>query len=118
MPLREDTLPGPDMGAGYTIMVALLLAQSRGSVRLADAAPGTAPVIDPNYYTEPRDLEAVADGLLAARNIGGAPALGRVRGEEVLPGREMQNEQSLRLPANQSSQLLPLRGYVPDRSRR
>ena len=85
------------MGAGYTIMVALMLAQSRGSVRLADAAAaGTAPVIDPNYYTEPRDLVAVADGLRAARNIGGAPALGRWRGEEVLPGREMRSEQNLR----------------------
>jgi choline dehydrogenase len=97
VPLREDTLRGPDMGAGYTIMVALMLAQSRGSVRLADAAAaGTAPVIDPNYYTEPRDLVAVADGLRAARKIGGAPALGRWRGEEVLPGREMRSEQNLR----------------------
>jgi choline dehydrogenase-like flavoprotein len=96
VPLREDTLPGPEMGAGYTIVVALMRPDSRGSVRLADAAPGTAPVIDPNYYTEPRDLDAVAAGLRAARRIGGAPALDRWRGEEVLPGLDVRNEPSLR----------------------
>jgi choline dehydrogenase len=96
VPLREDILPGPDIGAGYTIVVALMRPDSRGSVRLADAAPGTAPVIDPNYYTEPRDLDAVAAGLRAARKIGGAPALDRWRGEEVLPGLEVQSEESMR----------------------
>jgi choline dehydrogenase-like flavoprotein len=96
VPLREDTLPGPELGAGYTIVVALMRPDSRGSIRLADAAPGTAPVIDPNYYTEPRDLDAVATGLRAARKIGGAPALDRWRGEEVLPGPEVQNEESMR----------------------
>jgi choline dehydrogenase-like flavoprotein len=96
VPLREDILPGPDMGAGYTIVVALMRPDSRGSIRLADAAPDAAPVIDPNYYAEPRDLDAVAAGLSAARKIGGAPALDRWRGEEVLPGLEMQNEESMR----------------------
>ena len=102
VPLREDSLPGPDMGAGYTIVVALMRPDSRGSVRLADAAPGTAPVIDPNYYTEPGDLDAVTAGLRAARKIGGGPALDRWRGEEVLPGPELQNEQSLRAYAQRN----------------
>jgi choline dehydrogenase len=96
VPLREDNLPGRDMSASYTIVVALMRPDSRGSVRLADAAPGTAPVIDPNYYTEPRDLDAVATGLRAARKIGGSAALDRWRGEEVLPGLDVQDEESLR----------------------
>jgi choline dehydrogenase len=96
VPLREDPLPGPDMGAGYTLVVALMLPDSRGTVRLADAAPGTAPVIDPSYYTEPHDLEAVAAGLRAARTIGGAPALDPWRGDEVLPGPDVDGDDSLR----------------------
>jgi choline dehydrogenase-like flavoprotein len=96
VPLRADTLPGPDIGAGYTIVVALMRPVSRGSVRLADAAPDTAPVIDPNYYTALGDLDAVAAGLRAARTIGAAPALDRWRGEEVLPGPEVHDELSLR----------------------
>jgi choline dehydrogenase-like flavoprotein len=95
VPLREDTLPGPDLGAGYTIVVALMRPDSRGSIRLADAGPGTAPVIDPSYYTEPGDLDAVAAGLRAARNIGGAPALHRWRGEEVLPSLDVQYKRAL-----------------------
>ncbi|MDX6256458.1 MAG: choline dehydrogenase [Frankiales bacterium] len=102
VPLREDTLPGPDLGAGYTLVVALMLPHSRGSVRLADAAPGKAPVIDPGYYTEPRDLEAVAAGLHAARKIGGAPALDRWRGDEALPGLDVQGEDSLRAYARRN----------------
>jgi choline dehydrogenase len=96
VPLREDALPGPDLGAGYTVVVALMLPHSRGSVRLADPAPDTAPVIDPNYYAEPHDLDAVAAGLRAARKIGGASALDRWRGEEALPGLEVQGEESMR----------------------
>jgi choline dehydrogenase-like flavoprotein len=96
VPLRGDNLPGPGIGAGYTIVVALMRPDSRGSVRLADAAPGKAPVIDPRYYTELRDLDAVAAGLRAARKIGGAPALDRWRREEVLPGLDVQDEESLR----------------------
>jgi choline dehydrogenase len=102
VPLREDTLPGPDIGAGYTIVVALMLPYSRGSVRLADAAPGRAPVIDPSYYTEPHDLEAVAAGLRAAREIGGAPALDRWRRDEVQPGLDVQGTDGLRAYARRN----------------
>jgi choline dehydrogenase-like flavoprotein len=102
VPLREDTLPGPDMGAGYTLVVALMRPHSRGSVRLADAAPDAAPVIDPNYYTEARDLGAIAAGLRAARNIGDAPALDRWRREEALPGHDVQDEESLRAYARKN----------------
>ncbi|HEY2198520.1 MAG TPA: GMC oxidoreductase [Mycobacterium sp.] len=84
------------MGAGYTIVVALMRPDSRGSVRLADAAPGTAPVIDPNYYTEPGDLDAVAAGLQATREIGEASALDRWRAEEVLPGAEVKTDENMR----------------------
>ncbi|HKC26733.1 MAG TPA: GMC family oxidoreductase N-terminal domain-containing protein, partial [Jatrophihabitans sp.] len=102
VPLREDTLPGPDLGAGYTIVVALVLPQSRGSVRLADAAPGTAPVIDPKYYTQPADLDVVADGLRAARELGGAVALERWRADEVLPGLDAQDDESMRAYARRN----------------
>lgn len=86
VPLREDSLPGPEMGAGYTIMVALLLPYSRGSIRLADATPHTPPVIDHNYYADRRDVDAIVAGLRAARVIGAAHALDPWRRDERLPG--------------------------------
>jgi choline dehydrogenase len=66
VPLRAETLPGPAIGEGYTLATSLMLRYSRGSVRLASAEPGTPPLIDPNYYSDPRDMEIFAAGLRAA----------------------------------------------------
>lgn len=96
LPLRAETLPGPAIGDGYTITTSLTLPRSRGSVRLASAEPGTPPLIDPNYYADPRDLEILAAGLRATREIGRAAALEEWRGEEVLPGPGVTDDASLR----------------------
>jgi choline dehydrogenase len=86
VPLREDSLPGPEIGHGYTIMVALVLPFSRGTLRLSSDVPGAAPLIAPRYYSDSRDITAMIGGLQAARAIGAAPALAPWRSAEVLPG--------------------------------
>ncbi len=96
VPLRAEVLPGPAIGEGYALATSLMLPRSRGSVRLAGAEPGTAPLIDPNYYADPRDLHAFATGLRMAREIGHAAALDPWRGEEVLPGPDVNDDASLR----------------------
>ena len=96
VPLRAETLPGPAIGEGYTLATSLMLPGSRGSVRLASAEPGAPPLIDPNYYADPRDLHAFAAGLRAARDIGRAAALDPWRGDEVLPGAGVNDAASLR----------------------
>jgi choline dehydrogenase len=96
VPLRAGTLPGPATGEGYTLATSLMLPRSRGTVRLASAEPGAAPLIDPNYYADPRDLHALTAGLRAAREIGRAPALQEWRGQEVLPGPDVIDDASLR----------------------
>jgi choline dehydrogenase-like flavoprotein len=60
--------------------------RSRGSIRLANADPESAPLLDPNYYGDPRDRSVMVAGLDAAREIGRTAALERWRGEEILPG--------------------------------
>jgi choline dehydrogenase-like flavoprotein len=96
VPLRAATLAGPAIGEGYTLAVSLMLPRSRGSVRLASADPDTRPLIDPNYYADPRDLHDFAAGLRAAREIGRAAALDEWRGEEVLPGPGVDDDASQR----------------------
>ena len=96
VPLRAQTLPGPAIGEGYTLATSLMLPRSRGTVRLASAEPGTPPLIDPNYYADPRDLHTFAAGLRATREIGRAAALDPWRGEEVLPGPDAGDDASLR----------------------
>jgi choline dehydrogenase len=104
VPLRAGTLPGPAIGEGYTVATSLMLPRSRGSVRLAGAEPGTPPLIDPNYYADPRDLEVFVAGLRAARKIGRAAALDPWRGEEVLPGPDVNDDASLRAYLRQNLQ--------------
>ena len=119
VPLRAGTLPGPAIGEGYTLATSLMLPRSRGTVRLASAEPGTPPLIDPNYYADPRDLQTFADGLRAAREIGRAAALDQWRGEEVLPGPGVNDDAGLRAYLRRNLQhLRPPRGNVPDRHRR
>jgi choline dehydrogenase-like flavoprotein len=96
VPLRADSLPGPDIGHGYSIMVSLMSPFSRGSLRLASTTPGAHPLIDPEYYADPRDLGIVVDGLSIAREIGVARALDPWRGMEALPGPEVRSEENLR----------------------
>jgi choline dehydrogenase len=96
VPLRAATLPGPAIGEGYTLATSLMLPRSRGTVRLASAEPGTPPLIDPNYYADPRDLHVFVAGIRAAREIGRAAALDEWRGEEVLPGPGVNDDASLR----------------------
>jgi len=96
VPLRAEALPGPAIGAGYTLATSLMLPRSRGTVRLASGEPGTPPLIDPNYSADPRDLDTFTAGLHAAREIGRAAALDLWRGEEVLPGPEVNDDGSLR----------------------
>jgi choline dehydrogenase len=96
VPLRADSLPGPDIEHGYSIMVSLMTPFSRGSLRLASMTPGAHPVIDPGYYTDRRDVEIVVAGLRIARDIGAAPALAPWRGMEALPGPEVRAKEDLR----------------------
>jgi choline dehydrogenase len=95
IPLRADSLPGPDIEHGYAIMVSLMTPFSRGSLRLASMTPGAHPVIDPRYYTDQRDLDIVVAGLRIARDIGAAPALAPWRRIEALPGPEVQAKENL-----------------------
>ena len=96
LPLRKQTSPGPGRGEGYEIAVALMRPFSRGSVRLASAVPGAPPLIDPRFYTDTRDVDAVAAGLHVARELGQMPAFAPWRGEEWEPGADLRREEDLR----------------------
>jgi choline dehydrogenase-like flavoprotein len=98
VPLYAQALPPslPTPGQGYSIAYSAVTARSRGSVRLAGPRPGTAPLLDPNYYADPHDLQVMTAGLRASRAIGNAAALDPWRGEEVLPGPEVQDDDRVR----------------------
>jgi choline dehydrogenase len=69
---------------------------SRGSVRLRGADARIEPAVDPNYLSDPRDLDVLVAGLGLARGIGRASALGPWRGAEIHPGPETRSQDGLR----------------------
>ena len=93
-PIHPRFAPGPE--DGYSVIFSAMTPASRGSVRLASADPHRAPVIDPNYLADDRDLECMVTGLGRAREIGAAVALTPVRDVELFPGLEAHTDDELR----------------------
>ena len=82
-------------GAGVTLNSAFMRPRSRGSVTLASPDPLAAPLIDPNYWSDPYDLEMSLKGLTMAREILNQPALTLYLRKEVLPGPDVASKQDL-----------------------
>ena len=80
---------------GVTLNSAYLRPRSRGTVRLASADPTAAPLIDPDYWAEPRDRTLAIEGLRMAREILRQPALKRFVLAERLPGDALQTDAEL-----------------------
>lgn len=76
----------PDLSLALTLMPTMIYPESRGTVRLASTDPFTAPLIDPNYLAEPRDLATLVAGMELVRETLGDPAVAGEVGREVLPG--------------------------------
>jgi len=74
----------------------LMAPHSRGSVQLRSSEPQTGPSLDPNYFSDRRDIEVLATGLDLARAIGCATALDPWRDAEIHPGPDARSRESLR----------------------
>ena len=81
--------------AGVTLNSAYLQPESRGSVRLASPDPAAAPLIDPNYWAEPRDRAMAFAGFRLAREIMRQDALKPFVAREVLPGPAVESDAAL-----------------------
>jgi choline dehydrogenase len=72
--------------SGYALVAAVVAPDSRGTVRLASAAPDEAPLIDPGFLTDRRDLDRLETGLRIVRRAGASAAFDTIREAEVWPG--------------------------------
>lgn len=84
------SVPG---GNGCTLNSYPVRPRSRGSVTLRTANATDAPIIDPNPYAEPYDLERAADGILISRDILAQPAFKPFIKREHLPGAQVSTRQ-------------------------
>ncbi len=70
-------------GHGYSLHVCVLRPHSRGAVTLASSDAREAPVIDPAFLSDPRDLELLVEGVHLSRRILDAPSLAWCGGREL-----------------------------------
>ncbi len=81
--------------AGVTLNSAYLHPRSRGTVRLASNDPAAAPLIDPNYWSDPHDRKMSLEGLKIAREILQQDALKPYVMAERLPGPKVVSDDDL-----------------------
>ena len=81
--------------AGVTLNSAYLHPRSRGTVRLASADPKAAPLLDPNYWSDPHDRKMSIEGLKIAREIMQQAALKPYVLAERLPGPNVRTDDEL-----------------------
>ena len=56
-------------GHGVSLHVCHLYPKSRGELRITSSDPEQHPLIDPNYLSDPEDMEVMLDGMQAARDV-------------------------------------------------
>ena len=84
------------IGHGYGLVVIVLRPNGRGQVKLASNDFRAMPLIDPNFFEDPSDLDLMVHGLKLARRVLEAPAFDPYRGKEVVPGHEVQGDEALK----------------------
>ena len=57
--------------------------------------PAMAPIITPNYLSDPADARVLAAGMRFARNIFAAPAIAQHSVEETIPGPDIRTDEEL-----------------------
>ncbi|ROZ75079.1 GMC family oxidoreductase [Ramlibacter sp. WS9] len=87
---------------GATAIIGLYEPRSSGSLKLNPANPTGAPLIDPGYLTDERDVDALVGSISLARKIAGQAALAGYHLREVTPGLEGDDPNSLRQMVRQN----------------
>ena len=82
-------------GHGFTVGPTLVSPQSSGRLSLRSTDPTQQPAISANYMASEADLQVLVEGIKLARRLAQAKALDPFRGEEMLPGRQVQSDEEL-----------------------
>jgi choline dehydrogenase-like flavoprotein len=69
-------------GHGFSIHACVLRPYSRGTVRLASPDAAQAPLIDPGFLSDDRDIETLKAGVRLSHRIAEAPALAAYSGKD------------------------------------
>lgn len=85
LPFVKDA-KGRHEGHGFFANVYQLRPNSTGEISIGSSDPLAAPLIRPNYLSDPEDLRVLREGVKALRRVFAQPAFDRFRGVELAPG--------------------------------
>ena len=77
-----DSVPGD---YGCTICVGQTRPRSRGTIRLRSGDPLAPPLIDPNYFADPYDLQSTVDGVRLGQDLMRQPAIAKHIARQHIP---------------------------------
>lgn len=83
-------------GYGMSLHACALRPRSRGTIRLRSSDPDDAPLIDPDYLSDGRDMDVMEDALAHARRILASPPLSDHVRHEIEPGTDIQGPDATR----------------------
>ncbi|HEU5102789.1 MAG TPA: choline dehydrogenase [Roseiflexaceae bacterium] len=83
-------------GHGFSLWPALVLPESRGSLRLRAADPLAPPLIQPNYLAAEPDIAVIVQGVQIARELAATRAFAPFVGEAIQPGAELRSDEEIR----------------------
>lgn len=101
----EEGLRDPS-GPGFTMGPTLVDVKSRGQIRLRDANPAHSPLIDPDYFGDPVDLDAIVAGLRITLDIASQPPIAKHLASQIAPREALRSEEDLREHARRKVQTL------------
>ena len=81
--LIDDHLRKIHYGYGYSCHVCLLRPYSRGTVSLASAKVSDDPIIDPNFFSDLRDLKTLIKGAKLTQDILNSAPLNKYKSKEI-----------------------------------
>ena len=87
---------GNPEGHGFTLLPGIVHPQSIGHLMLQSTDPNDPPLIDPNYLAAEFDINVIVEGVKIARKILNSLAFDAYRGEEYLPGVDVQSDDDIR----------------------
>jgi choline dehydrogenase len=90
-----DKQPFMPKGHAFVAIPTLLYPESRGEIRLASKDPARAPIIDPRYFSAPKDLADLTEGVRLAQRILRSKLLDGCRGRAYSPLSEASDEATL-----------------------
>ncbi|MBB3992802.1 choline dehydrogenase [Sulfitobacter undariae] len=103
----QDGAGNPTDGSdGMTIMPSLVQSKGTGSVTLVSADPMVKPKVNPNVFQNEEDYKILIEGVKVARAIFASSAMDDLRGEEFLPGADVQSDEDLKAYINKYIQTI------------